>query len=294
MTDNNDDKTGGAAGKKTLTLKPHGVSQGTVRQDMGRGRTKAVVVETKKRPFHRPKDERPITPVAAAPAARPADQRPAQPQPSGRPAPQPQQHSTRQEANQANRPRVGVVLNQLSAGEIDARRRALAEAQIRDAEEAVIRAENEARRKREEEARLLQEKEEAARRAAEEAARAAAEPEAKVEEVAEERPVAARAPASPERRVENRPQAPRPAAPAGGLPTPAPAGALRGRKVDNEKDDDRGPRPGAGPARGKVVRPEPAKVPARPKGDDGRRQGKLTLSTAADEDAGQRARSLSA
>ncbi|WP_113554442.1 translation initiation factor IF-2 [Hyphomicrobiales bacterium] len=298
MTDNNDDKTGSAAGKKTLTLKPHGVSQGTVRQDMGRGRTKAVVVETKKRPFHRPKDERPITPVAAAPAARPADQRPAQPQPSGRPAPQPQQHSTRQEANQTNRPRVGVVLNQLSAGEIDARRRALAEAQIRDAEEAVIRAENEARRKREEEARLQQEKEEAARRAAEEAARAAAEPEAKAEvkaaEVVEERPVAARAPASTERRVDSRPQAGRPADQAGGLPTPAPAGALRGRKVDNEKDDDRGPRPGAGPARGKVVRPEPAKVPARPKGDDGRRQGKLTLTTAADEDSGQRARSLSA
>ena len=294
MTDNNDDKTGSAAGKKTLTLKPHGVSQGTVRQDMGRGRTKAVVVETKKRPFHRPKDERPITPVAAAPAARPVEQRPAQPQPSGRPAPQPQQHSTRQEANQANRPRVGVVLNQLSAGEIDARRRALAEAQIRDAEEAVIRAENEARRKREEEARLLQEKEEAARRAAEEAARPAVEPEAKAEEVVEERPVAARTPASTERRVDNRPQAARPAEAATGLPTPAPAGALRGRKVDNEKDDDRGPRPGAGPARGKVVRPEPAKVPARPKGDDGRRQGKLTLTAAVDEDGGQRARSLSA
>lgn len=294
MTDNNDDKTGSAAGKKTLTLKPHGVSQGTVRQDMGRGRTKAVVVETKKRPFHRPKDERPITPVAAAPAARPVEQRPAQPQPSGRPAPQPQQHSTRQEANQANRPRVGVVLNQLSAGEIDARRRALAEAQIRDAEEAVIRAENEARRKREEEARLLQEKEEAARRAAEEAARPAVEPEAKAEEVVEERPVAARAPASTERRVDHRPQAARPAEAATGLPTPAPAGALRGRKVDNEKDDDRGPRSGAGPARGKVVRPEPAKVPARPKADDGRRQGKLTLTAAVDEDGGQRARSLSA
>ncbi|OCO98709.1 MULTISPECIES: translation initiation factor IF-2 [unclassified Ensifer] len=294
MTDNNDDKTGSAAGKKTLTLKPHGVSQGTVRQDMGRGRTKAVVVETKKRPFHRPKDERPITPVATAPAARPVEQRPAQPQPSGRPAPQPQQHQSRQEANQANRPRVGVVLNQLSAGEIDARRRALAEAQIREAEEAVVRAENEARRKREEEARLLQEKEEAARRAAEEAARAAVEPEAKVEEVVEERPVAARAPAATERRVDNRPQAGRPAAPAAAAPTPAPAGALRNRKVDNEKDDDRGPRSGAGPVRGKVVRPEPAKVPARPKGDDGRRQGKLTLTTAADEDGGQRARSLSA
>ncbi|MBZ7923954.1 translation initiation factor IF-2 [Ensifer adhaerens] len=295
--DNNDDKTGSAAGKKTLTLKPHGVSQGTVRQDIGRGRTKAVVVETRKRPtsFHRPKEERTITPVSAAPAARPAEQRPAQPQPSGRPAPQPQQHQTRQEANQANRPRVGVVLNQLSAGEIDARRRALAEAQIREAEEAAIRAENEARRKREEEARLQQEKEEAARRAAEEAARPAVEPEAKVEEVVEERPVAAHTPASTERRVDSRPQAGRPAAaPAAGLPTPAPAGALRGRKVDNEKDEDRGPRPGAGPARGKVVRPEPAKAPARPKGDDGRRQGKLTLSTAADEDAGQRARSLSA
>lgn len=294
MTDNNDDKTGSAAGKKTLTLKPHGVSQGTVRQDMGRGRTKAVVVETKKRPFHRPKDERPITPVAATPAARPVEQRPAQPQPSGRPAPQPQQHQTRQEANQANRPRVGVVLNQLSAGEIDARRRALAEAQIREAEEAVIRAENEARRKREEEARLLQEKEDAARRAAEEAARPAVEPEAKAEEVVEERPVAARTPASTERRVDNRPQAGRPAAPATGLPTPAPAGALRGRKVDNEKDDDRSARPGASPVRGKVVRPEPAKPVTRPKGDDGRRQGKLTLTTAADEDAGQRARSLSA
>ena len=294
--DNNDDKTG-AAGKKTLSLKPSGVSQGTVRQDIGRGRTKAVVVERKRpSPFHRPKDERPITPVAAAPAARPAEQRPAQPQPSGRPAPQPQQHQTRQEANQANRPRVGVVLNQLSAGEIDARRRALAEAQIREAEEAVVRAENEARRKREEEARLLQEKEDAARRAAEEAARPAVEPEAKAEEVVEERPAAARAPTSGERRPDNRPQAGRPAAaPAAGVPTPAPAGALRGRKVDNEKDDDRtSPRPGAGPVRGKVVRPEPAKPVTRPKGDDGRRQGKLTLTTAADEDAGQRARSLSA
>ena len=38
MTDNKDDKTIGV--KKTLTLKPSGMSQGTVRQDMGRGRTK--------------------------------------------------------------------------------------------------------------------------------------------------------------------------------------------------------------------------------------------------------------
>ena len=49
MTDNNDDKTLHVTGKKTLTLKPSGLTQGTVRQDMGRGRTKAVVVETRKR-----------------------------------------------------------------------------------------------------------------------------------------------------------------------------------------------------------------------------------------------------
>ena len=53
MTDNKDDKTISVAGKKTLTLKPSGVQQGTVRQDMGRGRTKAVVVETRKRRINR-------------------------------------------------------------------------------------------------------------------------------------------------------------------------------------------------------------------------------------------------
>ncbi|MCJ9761238.1 translation initiation factor IF-2 associated domain-containing protein, partial [Agrobacterium sp. SHOUNA12C] len=68
MTDNQDDKTLSASGKKTLTLKPSGVNQGTVRQDMGRGRTKAVVVETRKRRPLRPEDEKPIvaTPTAAA------------------------------------------------------------------------------------------------------------------------------------------------------------------------------------------------------------------------------------
>ncbi|MGE6783225.1 translation initiation factor IF-2 [Ensifer adhaerens] len=285
MTDDKDDKTISVAGKKTLTLKPHGVQQGTVRQDMGRGRTKAVVVETRKRPtsFTRHKEERPITPVSASPAARPAEQRP--PQPSGRPAPQPQAHQPRQEQN---RPR-GVVLNDLSASEMDARRRALAEAQIRDAEEAKRRAEDEARRQREEAERALREKEEAARRAAEEAAQAASE---KAAAPVEERgPVAAAPAAAVERRPDNRPQSLRPAAPAAAPQAPAGA-AARGRR--GEEDDDRGSRSNATPARGKVVRPEPAKVPARPKGDDGRRQGKLTLSTAGDEDAGQRARSLSA
>jgi len=53
MSETKDDKTLSVAGKKTLTLKRSGVEHGTVRQDMGRGRTKAVVVETRKRRISR-------------------------------------------------------------------------------------------------------------------------------------------------------------------------------------------------------------------------------------------------
>lgn len=117
MTDNKDDKTIGV--KKTLTLKPSGMSQGTVRQDMGRGRTKSVVVETVKRRPTRPLDEKPITPIAT-PAARapeapaPQAQRPAPAQPSApaarvhQPAPQPQRP---QPPRQPERPR-GAVLHE--------------------------------------------------------------------------------------------------------------------------------------------------------------------------------------
>jgi translation initiation factor IF-2 len=136
MTDNNDDKTG-MAGKKTLTLKPSGFSQGTVRQDMGRGRTKAVVVETRKRRINRPEDEKVITPVQQTQPAAAAPRQPESQTRTQQPvAPPPQA-----------RPRPVTVLNDLSAGEMEARRRALAEAQIRDAEEAKQRAEQEARRK---------------------------------------------------------------------------------------------------------------------------------------------------
>lgn len=278
MTDNNDDKTISVAGKKTLTLKPTGVQQGTVRQDMGRGRTKAVVVETRKRRPTRPEDERP--PVhAPTPAPRVAEQA-APPRPQ--PAPQPQ----RQEQQ---RPRVGVVLNQLSPDEIEARRRALADAQVREAADAVRRAEEEARRKveeearrvAEEEARIQREKEEAERKAA---AEARGEPEVETLAVVETPvvpPVVARPPVS---RPTGAPAAATPEAPAG----------VRGRR-EMVEDENRGPRNVGGPARGKVTRPEPAKVPARPKGDEGRRQGKLTLTTASsDEDGSTRGRSMAA
>ncbi|MDF1634351.1 translation initiation factor IF-2 [Mycoplana sp. MJR14] len=274
MTDNKDDKTISVAGKKTLTLKPSGVQQGTVRQDMGRGRTKAVVVETRKRRPSRPEDERPpIQPVTPAP--RVAEQAPVRQQPSPPPRPEPQ------------RPRVGVVLNQLSPEEVEARRRALADAQVREAEDARRRAEEEARRKVEEEARRKAEEEARIQREKEEAERkAAAEARGETVEAEAAAPVAA-AEAAPA--VAPRPAVARPATPAAA--TPAPAGVRGRREID--EDDSRGPRGAGAPVRGKVTRPEPAKVPARPKGDEGRRQGKLTLTTAStDEDGAQRGRSL--
>lgn len=299
MTDNQDDKTLNVSGKKTLTLKPSGVNQGTVRQDMGRGRTKAVVVETRKRRPLRPEDEKPIvaspTPAAAPSVTRvaeptPQPPRPPQPaqrihQPGGQQRPQ-QSNQNNQQRPQQERSSRPVVLNHLSAGEMDARRRALAEAQVRDAADAVRRAEEDARRAEEDAARRIVEQAEAVRRAEEDAARAL---EAKTEAPA---PVEAPKPAAQPTAapvVARRPDAApaRPSAPAAEAPA--------GRRRVNEEETDRGPPRGA-PARGKVTRPEPAKpVTTRPKTDEERRRGKLTVTTAnVEEDGSARGRSLSA
>jgi translation initiation factor IF-2 len=337
MTDNKDDKTLGV--KKTLTLKPSGMSQGTVRQDMGRGRTKAVVVETVKRRPTRPLDEKPaITPAAPAPAPRVveavaqpvAPQRPPQPLPaapaarihqpgSQNPRPQQPQHGQRPpQSNQSQRPQQsgqpprpqssqpqrpqqrqgGAVLHDLSAGEMEARRRALVEAQAREVIEAKQRAEDEARRKVEEERRKVEEAEEAARRAAEpkvepvEAAPASAETPAPAAAPAVAEKPAERAAGAPAGRPgEARPAAPRPAAPGA---TPAALPVAGRRKGNDEEDEDRGPPRGA-PGRGRVPVAAPAKVPARPKTEDERRRGKLTVTTVStDEDGNARGRSMAA
>ena len=294
MTDNKDDKTIGV--KKTLTLKPSGMSQGTVRQDMGRGRTKSVVVETVKRRPTRPLDEKPpitpVTPVRAEPVAAAPTPAPTQapspaaaPVAAARPAPaqqpqrpqrpqQPQRQQPSQPPRQQERPR-GAVLHDLSAGEMEARRRALAEAQVREVEEAKQRVIDEARRK--------VEAEEAARVAAEEAARRAAEPQP--EPQAE--PDAAAEPA----------EAPVAAAPVPvnrtAIPAPGAPGFVRGRKTNDEDDSRASPR--TIPGRGKVAMPVAPKVPARPKVEEDRRRGKLTVTTANVEDDGTaRGRSLSA
>ncbi|MCT7378614.1 translation initiation factor IF-2 [Chelativorans salis] len=248
MTDTKtgDDKTLSVNTKKTLTLKRPGVEQGTVRQNFSHGRTKAVVVETKKRKFARP-DERP---EQAPPPAAPAQAKPAAPAPTpppAREAPRPQPSGGRS----------GVVLNELSTQEMEARRRALQDSKVRETEERA-RAVEEAKRRAEEEERRRIEREESARRQAEEEERLKAEADARkrAEEEARRR---------------------------------APAEAAPQQPVVEEEERAR---PGAGVKRGAPKPETPAPRPTKPRAEEQRRRGKLTLNSAlSDEET--RARSLS-
>ncbi|WP_404933959.1 translation initiation factor IF-2 [Nitratireductor sp. L15S-10] len=255
MTDTKtgDDKTLSVETKKTLTLKRPSVEQGTVRQNFSHGRSKSVVVETKKRKFSRP-DERPETTPAPAPAPAAAKPKPAAPQP----APQRQRERPRP-ASGGNR--SGVVLNALSKDEIEARRRALQDSKVREAEERK-RAEEEAKRRAEEEARREREREESARRQAEEEARLKAEAEARrqAEEEARRR-------------------------------TPAPAEIKPEPEVDVD-DEGRSKSKGA-PVKRAAPKAEVPRPAAKPRGDEQRRRGKLTLNRALSDDGETRGRSLS-
>jgi len=248
MSDTKDDKTLSVNTKKTLTLKRPGVEQGTVRQSFSHGRTKAVVVETKKRKFALPgeKQEAPQPAVTLKPRA----PQPAAPQPVAAPA---------APAPSAPSARSGMVLNELSTEEMEARRRALQDSKVREVEERK-RAAEEAQRRAEEEERRRREREESARRQAEEEARLQAEAEARrrAEEEAKRR---------------------------------APAEEKVAVAADDEEEKPRGA--GAGVRRGPVKPEVAAPKPVKAKGEEDRRRGKLTLTSAlSDEDA--RARSLSA
>ena len=247
-TKSGDDKTLSVTPKKTLTLKRPGTEQGVVRQNFSHGRTKQVQVEIKKRKFSMPGDKpepvaapasvfAPKAAVAAAPAVQEAPKAP--------PPPQPVERS-------------GMVLNELSRGEMEARRRALEGSKVREVEDRQ-RAQEEAKRRAEDEERRKREREESARRQAEEEARLQTEAESR-------------------RRAEE--EARRRAPLAAELAT-----------VDDD-EDVKPKRTGAGAPVRRPVTPEVAR-PAKPtKGEEDRRRGKLTLNTAlSDEDA--RARSLS-
>ncbi|WP_122519019.1 translation initiation factor IF-2 [Pannonibacter phragmitetus] len=291
--------------RKTLGLKRGGVEQGTVRQSFSHGRSKAVVVEKKKRRVvvpgqeGRPEGEAPA--AASAPAERPREAAPA-PAQAQSPAPQRQQQPQnqnqggdrnqqqrrgpqQQNRGQQQRPGGGAVLRSLTQEEAAARAAALKLAQQREIEErkraeeeAIRRAEEEAVRRVEEEARRKVEEEERARREAEEAERRAAEPEVQPEPV---KPAAA-APAAPAARAEA-PAARKPEATA----APERPRLAAGRTAEEEAEEERknGLRT--------VKRPKAPAAPVakRSTGDD-RRRSKLTISAATGGSDEQRSRSL--
>ncbi|WP_208441326.1 translation initiation factor IF-2 [Bartonella raoultii] len=122
MSENNNDKT---TGKKTLTLKRSVLETSTVKQNFSHGRTKAVVVETKRRKITRP-DEKVETL-----------------QPITKPHVAPQRSKPRFEEK---KPQESVAKSNLSSAEMEARLRALEEAHIQEritreqAEKEAIRA----------------------------------------------------------------------------------------------------------------------------------------------------------
>ncbi|MCO5064134.1 MAG: translation initiation factor IF-2 [Rhizobiaceae bacterium] len=164
-TKSGDDKTLHVNTKKTLTLKRPGIEQSTVRQNFSHGRTKSVVVETKRK-FVKP-GERPEPVQVFKPKPAPQPQPPQQQQPAPVAKPQP-----------APAAPVAVVLNELSNSEIEARRRALEGSQAREAEDR-RRAAEVAQRRAEDEDRRRKEREDSARRQAEEEARIKTEAEAR-------------------------------------------------------------------------------------------------------------------
>src|SRR6185312_10638649 len=238
-TKSGDDKTLSVTPKKTLTLKRPGVEQGTVRQSFSHGRTKQVVVETKKRKFSMPgeKPEQAAAPVSVfAPKPQPAPVVAAPVVQEAPKAPPP-----------APAERSGVVLNDLSRSEMEARRRALEGSQARDMEDRQ-RAQEDAKRRAEEDERRKREREESARRQAEEESRLQAEAESR-------------------RRAEE--EARRRAPQAADLATA-------------DEEDVKPKRGGAGagvPVR-RLVTPEVARPAKPPKSEEDRRRGKLTLNSA--------------
>ena len=272
MTDNNDKDRkpeGNRPGGGTLTLKRPSIEQSKVKQSFGAGRSKTVVVETKRKRFG---DDKPgagseaktsfqpqprVTPVTPAPPSN--TQTPVAPKP---------------QATQ----RSGVVLRTLTAEEKEARDRALAGARVREAEDRK-RQEEDARRRAEQDERDRIEREAAAKRKAEEEARHKAEEDArrKADEAAKKL-----APKSGSSNIVTPATAPV-------KPMTGKAGAAPVKRSHDEEEAPRRSFPGT------VKREIKAPVPARPTkvGDADKRRGRLSVGNALNEDD-ERARSVAA
>src|SRR5258706_8567804 len=155
-TKETDNKTAG--GRKTMSLNvKRTVEQGHIRQTFSHGRSKSVLVETKRK--------------RAIPGGGFAEE----PQPKAEPVVQKPEHRAFQKPDQQADKRPQKVLRQLSAGEVDARSRALLEARKREDVEKREREVEEVRLREEEKKRAVEdqkrraEEEEVARIAAQEA-----------------------------------------------------------------------------------------------------------------------------
>ena len=260
MSDQTDDGERKPAGGKTLSLK-RTVDSGHVRQNISHGRSKSVVVETKRKRAIKPTgkatpaaDEKKVatpTPTPKAAVKKPAAPKPAAPK-AAEPAPAPKKD------------RSGMVLRTLTEEEKKARGRALDMARVRE-EEDRKRAEIEAVRRAEEEKVRAKEQAEAAKREAEEAKRLKAEEEAKKQAEVEA-----------QKRLDATPPPP-----PGEETKPAAKTAPKAAKSDDKK-----PRGRPGDAR-------PTPTPTR-RNEPRRRAGKLTIDSALRGSDGDRQKSLAA
>ena len=178
-TNSGDNKTGG----RGISLRGVGGGRSSVRQSFSHGRSKAVVVETKRKRFLTTRDGAPKTGAAAAAAAATLTAKP-KPKPQGAPAERAERAGgiERKDPAKARGERGGTLLCTLTdeqyARQLVALKQAKKDDEIRrkrEAEEARLRSEQEARRKIEEQAKAEVEAEERQRREAEEAERSAAE-----------------------------------------------------------------------------------------------------------------------
>ena len=146
------DKTLHVDVKKKLTLKLK--TDATVQQSFSHGRSKTVLVETKKKRILKPGE------TEHGHAAVPAPRVELKPRTEVKPATPPAAPTASEAPPAPQRSRTGVVLQTLSAGERAAREKALAEARIREEEDRKRRAEEE-RLRAIEEVRLAKERAEA-------------------------------------------------------------------------------------------------------------------------------------
>jgi len=256
--------------QKRLTLRSGGtlglrrpVETGQVRQSFSHGRSKAVTVEVRKKRVVALGTTEPGRGEPTAPAV--ARAQPAAPLvPAERPAPRPAA-APRTLTAEEHATRVRVLQDARKADEEHRRRAALAEADRRRQEEE--RAAQDARLRAEEEARRRAEEDEAKKRTEQEAKKRAEEEETRRKEEESRREVAERAGKAAAAKVAALTAAGKMAVP-----------------VEEEEEAPAAARPGR--------RPE-VKRPAAPvRREDQRRRGKLTVTRALDDEAGERMRSL--